>query len=129
MNDDFNLEKLRVGNAPVIVPSSPHPPRHQPGGAFLKGPIPWDWLVQAGRLPGQALAVSLVLWREAGCENRRTLPFRLSLARQFGMHPDTARRALHALEQAGLISTVCIPGRRLEVTLLVASPPQKTLIP
>lgn len=121
MSDDFNLEKLRTGNAPVVVPPSSHPPRHQPGQTFLKGPIPWDWLVQAGRLPGQALPVGLVLWREAGCENRRTIPFRLSLARQFGMHSDTARRALHALEQAGLISTRCIPGRHLEVTLLVAS--------
>jgi hypothetical protein len=121
MNNDFDLEKLRVSNLPMTVPPSPHPPRHQPGQAFLKGPIPWIWLVQAGQLPGQALAVGLVLWREAGCKNCRTISFRLSLARQFGMHPDTARRALHALEQAGLIATRCIPGRHLEVTLLAAS--------
>lgn len=117
MKDDLDLRSLSAGASPLVVPPSPRPPRHQPGQAFLKGPVPWDWLVQAGQLPGQALHVGLVLWREAGCLNRHTVPFRLSLAVQFGMHQATARRGLHALEKAGLISTRTIPGRHLEVTL------------
>jgi hypothetical protein len=117
MNDDLDLQSFSAGNGPIAVPPSPRPPRHQSGQAFLKGPIPWDWLVQAGQLPGQALQVGLVLWREAGCLNRHNVPFRLSLAIQFGMHQDTARRGLHTLEKAGLVSTRTIPGCHLEVTL------------
>jgi len=121
MNDStLNLQDF-TSDTPLVVPPSPLPPRHQPGEVFLKGPIPWAWLVRAGQLPGRALHVALVLWREAGCKNSRTVPFRLSLAVQFGIHPDTARRGLHALIKAGLISTRYIPGRYLEVTLLDAS--------
>jgi hypothetical protein len=47
-----------------IRPSS-RPPRHQPGKPFLKGPIPWIWLEQAGRPPGKAFAAGLVLWQKA----------------------------------------------------------------
>lgn len=114
--NDFDPQDFASGT-PLIVPPSPLPPRHQPGEVFLKGPIPWDWLVRAGQLPGKALQVALVLWREAGCRNSRTVPFRLALAVQFGIHADTARRGLHALAKAGLISTRYIPGRHLEVTL------------
>jgi hypothetical protein len=118
--NDLNLQDF-TNAAPLVVPPSPLPPRHQPGEVFLKGPIPWAWLLRAGRLPGRALHVALVLWREAGCKNSRTVPFRLSLAVQFGVHADTARRGLHALESAGLISSRYIPGRYLEVTLLNVS--------
>lgn len=96
------------------------PPRHKPGEAFLKGPIPWSWIEQASRLPGKALAVALLLWRVAGCERKRTVRFRLSQTVPFGCHPDTARRGLVALESANLVSVRYIPGRCLEVTLLDA---------
>lgn len=118
--NDLNLQNFTDGS-PLVVPPSSHPPRHLPGEVFLKGPIPWAWLLRAGQLPGRALHVALVLWREAGCKNSRTVPFRLSLALQFGIHADTARRGLHALAKAGLISTRYVPGRHLEVTLLDAS--------
>ena len=114
--NDFDLQNLSDAS-PLVVPPSPLPPRQQPGEVFLKGPIPWDWIVLAGQLPGKALQVALVLWREAGCKNSRTIPFRLSLALQFGIHPDTARRGIHALEKFGLVATRYIPGRYLEVTL------------
>lgn len=114
--NDLNLQNF-TDTGPLVVPPSALPPRHQPGEVFLKGPIPWDWIVQAGQLPGRALHVALVLWREAGCRHSRTVPFRLSLARQFGMHPATARRALHALEKSNLVALRYIPGRHLEVTL------------
>jgi len=117
--NDFELKNLKSDvDKPIVVPPSPRPPRHQPGETFLKGPIPWPWIIQAGQLPGQALAIALVLWREAGCLNRCTIPFRLSLALQFGMSRDSARRAVHALAKAKLISILVIPGRHLEVTLL-----------
>ena len=113
---DIDLQHFST-DAPLVVPDSPMPPRHQPGQTFLKGPIPWAWLLQAGQLPGQALHVALVIWREAGCRNSRTVPFRLALAREFRMHAATARRGLHALEKSGLVATRYVPGRHLEVTL------------
>jgi hypothetical protein len=96
------------------------PPRHKPGEAFLKGPIPWRWIERAGRLPGKALAVALLLWKEAGCGRTRTVRFRPVQSRAFGCHPDTARRGLAALKLAGLVSVRQVPGRCLEVTLLDA---------
>lgn len=114
--NNLDLQDFSVAS-PLVVPPSPLPPRHQPGEAFLKGPIPWDWLVQAGQLHGKTLQIALVLWREAGIRHSRTVPFRLSLALQFGIHADTARRALHALEKSGLVATRYVPGRYLEVTL------------
>jgi hypothetical protein len=32
-------------------------------GRFLKGPVPWPWIVAAAALPGSALIVGLSLWR------------------------------------------------------------------
>jgi hypothetical protein len=47
-------------------PVQPRIPRHRPGEKFLRGPIPWKWLIRAGRLPGKALQVGLLLWQAAG---------------------------------------------------------------
>lgn len=96
-------------------------PRHRPGEAFLKGPIPWDWLQAAMELPGRALHVALLLWKEAGCLYRRTVRFRLSGAVPFCGSVYSARRGVRALEAAGLVSISRLPGRSLEVTLLECS--------
>jgi DNA-binding transcriptional ArsR family regulator len=98
------------------------PPRHRPGAKFLRGPVPWDWLERAGRLPGQALAVGLVLWKEAGCKNSRTVKLSLSGALPLGLSKQSARRGLRLLGEAGLVSARQQPGHGLEVTLLEAPP-------
>jgi len=98
------------------------PPCHRAGEKFLKGPIPWRWVELACRLPGQALAIGLILWQEAGCRKARKVSFRLSQARPLGMHPDTARRGLRALQAAKLVTIHRQPGRCLSVTLLDAAP-------
>jgi hypothetical protein len=74
------------------------------------------------RLPGKALLVALLLWKEAGCRRSRTVRFRLGTVAEMGLHPDTARRGLQELEQAGLISIRREPGRALQITLLEAPP-------
>jgi hypothetical protein len=79
------------------------------------------WLYRAGALPGQALAVGVVLWHEAGCRKSRTVPFRISKCRKFRIHEDTARRGLQVLEKAGLIAIRRLPGRCSEVTILEAT--------
>ncbi len=120
--DPFAPESLRLDGAAFPAPATaprrpPKPPRHRPGEWFLRGPVPWPWLEAAARLPGQALALSLCLWREANRRNRRTV--RLCLGRVgLGVSEQAARRALRGMERAGLVSLVRKPGRGLEVTLL-----------
>jgi hypothetical protein len=93
------------------------PPRHRPGEAFLKGPVPWCWLTAAARLPGKALQVSLLLWKEAGCRKSRCVPFCLAHGAALNVSAPAARRALRRLEAAGLVRVEQVPGRALQVTL------------
>jgi hypothetical protein len=58
-----------------------------------------------------------MLWREIGRQKRRTV--RVCLARVgLGISEQAARRALKALEVAGLVSVRRKAGHGLEVTLL-----------
>src|SRR5262245_21620707 len=94
------------------------PPRHRAGEKFLRGPIPWVWLERASRLQGRSLVVALILWKEAGCMQRRTVRFRLAEAKGLGMSEDTARRGLRGLADAGLVRVLHRPGRCSDVELL-----------
>ena len=113
--DPFEINRLTP--APESIPTGQEhlPPRHGPGEKFLKGPIPWDWLLPAMALPGKALAVGLVIWREAGCRNARTVPVNLS---HMAIPRRTAQRGLQALLTAGLVSVQHRDGRPTLVTLL-----------
>ena len=85
--DSFDLEALRLSGEEVETlakRTTKRPPRHRPGEAFLKGPIPWRWLVAAARLPGKALQVSLLLWKEAGCRKSRVVTFCLARGAEMG---------------------------------------------
>src|SRR5262245_56354371 len=99
-------------------------PRHRPGEWFLRGPVPWTWLQVAAQLPGQALALSLCLWREGGRSDRRTVKLCLSRV-GLGISEGAARRALRAMEKAGLVTVKRLPGKGLEVTLLDVPPPAR----
>ena len=122
-NDPFNPDALRAANMDLAGLSnrpSKRPPRHRKGEAFLKGPIPWLWLARACRLPGKALTVALLLWREAGCRKSRTVRFHLTSAAALGVRPGAARRGVRALATAGLVTIRRPPGQSLEITLLDA---------
>jgi hypothetical protein len=119
-NDGFDVDVFRGAevNLDALRGRPPkRPPRHRQGERFLKGPIPWSWLSRAGRLPGKALHVALLLWQEAGRRRGRTVRFRLSAAAELGIHRDTAKRGLRALAAAGLVVVRYLPGRALEVTI------------
>jgi hypothetical protein len=124
-HDPFDPDQLRLNGAVAGNAAPPigcrKPPRHRQGEWFLRGPIPWAWLQRAAELPGKALALSLVLWREAGRRRRRTV--RLCLNRTgLGLNRWTARRALQRLAAARLVTVDRRPGRALEVTLLDVNP-------
>jgi hypothetical protein len=94
-------------------------------GKFLRGPIPWLWLMRAMALPGKALAMGLILWREAGIAKQMTLPLRPARLRDCGIRPAASRRAIRHLMAAGLICSVSKSGRCLEVTILDAPAPEQ----
>jgi hypothetical protein len=118
-DDPWSIEKMRLNGeeanrfAELLKPT--RPPRHKPGDWFLRGPIPWPWIERAMRLPGQALALSLYLWREAGRHSQRTV--KLCLART-SLNRRTAQRALQTLEKAGLVSVLRHSGQGVEMTIL-----------
>ena len=116
--DDF--DPTIWGRPMPKLPPSTKPPRHRSGEKFLKGPIPWPWIERAAALPGQALAVGLVLWFEAGCLKTRTVKMTLARLQQLAMSEAAARRGLRALEIAGLVALESKPGRATEVTILEA---------
>jgi len=117
---DFDPEHLRLppGIFGTPIAKSNRPPRHLPGQALLKGPIPWAWLVHAGRLPGKAMHVALYLWREAGCKKNCRVRFCLTSTSEMRVNRQAARRALKTLASVGLVSVVSRKGGCSDVTLL-----------
>ena len=65
--------------------------------------IPLSWIHQASRLPGKALQVGIAVWHLVGVSKSRTVTLTRSRLGQFGLHHETGRRGLLALEKAGLV--------------------------
>src|SRR5262249_50967914 len=95
-------------------------PRHRTGEKFLMGPIPLDWLLRAARLPGRALHVGLGLWHQAGLVGNSQVALSMKLMRSMGVGRCAVYRALHALENAGLVAVARYRGRKPQVTILDA---------
>jgi hypothetical protein len=111
-------ETMDVDDIDALEPEAERPPVS--GNRFLKGPIPWSWIAAASALPGQALLVGLCVWRLAGAMKNRTMFFGNSDLKPLGIDRSKKSRALHALEQAGLIKVARQPGRFPKVTLSCA---------
>src|SRR5687768_14861365 len=100
-SDSFDPAFLALTRSGIPAATPPkRPPRHRAGEKFLRGPIPWRWVVVAAGRPGKALAVGLGLWFEAGCRNARTVPITLSRLSRLGMSEQAASRAVRELERA-----------------------------
>jgi hypothetical protein len=120
MANSFNPEKLRLNLAETSLPVNQKSglPRHRSGEKFLKGPIPWKWLVIAARQPGKALHVAIELWHIAGLKRSGTFSLSMRWLSAFSMSRFSGYRGLAALEAAGLISVDRHRGRKAIVTLL-----------
>jgi hypothetical protein len=88
------------------------------GNQFLKGPIPWNWIIRASGLPGQALLLGLCLWRLKGATRRDTIALSNAELVPFGIDRSAKSRAVAVLETAGLIKVDRKPGRWSNITLL-----------
>jgi hypothetical protein len=116
--DPFDPKSLALPNRGGGCPVSRKPPRHRQGEKFLKGPIPWEWMTEAARLPGKALKVGIALWFLAGVQRKRTVTLSGSALRDLDVSRFAGYRALTALEKAGLVSVQRHIGQNPVVTIL-----------
>lgn len=89
---------------------------------YLRGPIPWPWIQKAHELPGNSIAVGLVLWHYRAL--RKSTTFKIGIGDICGIlnvSPSTARRALIALDAAGLITIDRRDGQKNMITLMTYS--------
>lgn len=119
-----DLEAFRLTAAPPqlqrLSRGVPQRTRTRRPGLFVKGPIDWQWLAAAGQLPGKALHVALTLRLLEGMETTRTVALSSARLEEVGVSRHAAYRALHALEDAGLVKVVRHRGRQPRVTVLEA---------
>lgn len=94
-------------------------------GRYLKGPVPWPWIVAAAALPGKALIIGLCLWRLAGATKNRTVVLGNVDLAPFSIDRAAKWRALVALEGAGLVTVARQPNRFPSVTLLASPAPSR----
>ncbi len=91
-------------------------------GRFLKGPIPWEWLVQASNLPGKAVIVGLTLWLRSGMQRSLTVKLPHVHLRELGVSRHATYSGVAALRTAGLVTVTQLPGRSPIVTILSSTP-------
>ena len=116
--DPFDPKSLAIPNRDAGKFASQKPPRHRQGEKFLKGPIPWKWLTEAGKLTGHALHVGIALWHLRFLTRSRTVALSGKLLEELGVSRFAGYRALTALEEAGLVSVQRHRGRNPVVTIL-----------
>jgi hypothetical protein len=90
-------------------------------GKFIAGPIDVLWVRQARQLGVGALFVGLALWHLKGLRKADTFIVSNLMLQEWGILPDAKRRALRALERAGLIKVERQGKRSPWVTLVAAN--------
>ena len=100
--------------------------RRRRSSRFLKGPITLELLHRAAQLPGKALAVYLAIRHRVDLRSSLNATIPAAYLAEWGIDRYARRRALAALEWAGLIEIVDRrPGRSTVVALV---DPPKTAI-
>jgi hypothetical protein len=118
MDADIDIEALRWPKGGTVSKSSNKPPRHKSGQHFLKGPIPWNWVAKAAKLPGKALHVGICIWYLAGLNRSGTVGLSMARLSELGVSRYAAYRGLNSLERAGLVRAVRCKGRLSRVELV-----------
>lgn len=117
-DDPWDVEKLRLSDGLVGgLPSTKRPPRHQPGETFIKGPIPYEWVASASRLPGSGLAVVMTARFLRGRYHHRQGWSLAEIGERLGLSARSVRRSLASAEAAGLVAVERSPGCKPVVSL------------
>jgi hypothetical protein len=118
-DDVWDLDRLRFSeDLWGDMGSRKRPPRHGSRDPFIKGPIPYTWIVKASRLPGSGLHVAMAC-RFLCCRYRGPNRWGLdAYVRGLRISEQSARRALHAAELAGLLAVEREPGCKLAVSIV-----------
>jgi DNA-binding transcriptional ArsR family regulator len=103
---DFDVEGSRL------------PPRPRAGEPFIRGPIPFSWLAVASRLRGSGLIVAMAVRFLRSRYPGKSSWSVAEIGWRAGLEERSARRALQALSEAGLISLVRKPGRKPALAIL-----------
>jgi DNA-binding transcriptional ArsR family regulator len=108
--DNLNEKVALADILETVGRTNKKPPRHKPGERFLKGPIPWKWIVKAAEISASSLAVALGIWFLAGVTNSAVIKLSNKILGELGVSERTKYRVLRAMEEAGLVSVVQEPG-------------------
>ena len=92
-------------------------PTHFPGKRYFAGPIPWDWLCAASRLPGKAVNVALGIWHLGRLTKKKTVRLSQKTMRELGINRNAVYRGLENLEKAGLIHVDRQCGKNSIITI------------
>ncbi len=92
------------------------------GEKFVRGPIPWNWLMATGQLSPSSVGVGLVLWFLSGCAKSRVVKFSYKRAADLGLKRKSVYSALKSMEAAGLVSITRHRGKCPVVTILAPEP-------
>ncbi len=124
----IDLDKFKLDSAALqtAVPSGEHTrvPKSKTsrerikGEEFLAGPIRIPWLEAAAKLPGAAFKIAVLLRHHKNLKRTDTMKLSNKAVERFGVSPDAKRRALIALQDAGLITMSSATGRSPIVTLI-----------
>ena len=107
---------VEVNNIRLPQPTVGNTPRQT--HRFLKGPIPMEWLSQAYKANGRALAVGVLLWHVKALQpHKDELVVFKSLYELFGLSRWTFSRGLSDLEKEGLARVRRRKGCSIRITL------------
>ncbi len=84
---------------------------------FVKGPIPLSWIRKCRTCHSEALALALIIRMFSDMKGGQPVIVSDKASKMLGIGTDTRRRALAALEKAGLVRVVRQPGRAPLVSL------------
>ena len=121
-----NMEQFRHADS-VLSGSKPagvagQSPKTKTPTAFIKGPIPLDWITRATSIPRRnAMVVGLVLFYLAGLKKERTgLVLTVKRCKPFGLARKSVQRGLADLEKSGLIRVSRLAGQSPRVDIISA---------
>ncbi|MFU2207721.1 hypothetical protein [Solidesulfovibrio sp. C21] len=99
-------------------PSSPENNEATAKKALFLAPIPLDWILRAGSLPGKSLQVALIIRHLTTIERSTWVHLKNKYLRQMSISRDAKRRALQCLEGAGLIAVSARVGGNPSVRII-----------